>query len=494
MKNKVFFRKAGEKSLEYAARFGNQKHLTVLRDAFALLTPLIIAGALAVLVRTFIFGAAGGTQTSILGWIASATGDINIDKTTGAWAFKEGSDFLTASNIGNFLFFAIGRATIDVMSLYVVFGIGYFLSSVRKAKDPIIAGLVALASFLIATLAKTDLFSAQGLLTAIVIGILSTELFCLLEKSEKLNLKMPAGVPPAVARAFAKLFPIIITSLIIMTLNLPFILIGTLEKINPPFKIWGGGLEFTIGDAIFLGIQAPFMTLIGNSTVSLGIAILYTFVVGLIWFFGIHGTNVLMGIFSPIYLALYYENVNGAEHIFVQGTFDAFIFIGGTGATLAWIVAVFIFGKNKADRELAKLGVGPGIFQINEPIIFGLPVVLNVKYVIPFILVMPILTITTYLGFTIGNIHPVTILIPWTTPVAIGGLLATALDWQGFVLALINFIIAFAIWTPFVMVFSRKDNNANTKVDFEDRIAKEKEMMKKKSAGKEKVTLSRKAK
>ena len=481
---------AGDKTLEYAARFGSQKHLAVLRDAFALLTPLVIAGALAVLIRTFVFGGAGATQTSILGWIARATGDINISA-KGEWSFVATSAYAEISHIGNFLFFAVSHATIDIMSIYVAFGIGYFLASAKGSKDPVIAGLVSLMAFMITTLGMLN--DATGLLTAIIVGIFGTELYLVLEKSKKLYLKMPEGVPPAVSRSFAKLFPIIIVAMSMLLLNLPFVIFGVTQGVVANGALWGDPGTFVFGNAVLAGIQSPFMSFVGNNHVGFGVALVYIFAVGVIWFFGIHGSNVLMGIFSPIYLALYADNVAGANNIFVQGTFDAFIMIGGTGATLGWIVATFIFGRNKGHKELAKLGIGPAIFQINEPVMFGLPTVLNVRYVIPFVFTMPILTITTYLGFKMLDIHRITILIPWTTPVGVGGLLATNLDWKGLVLSIVNFAIAFGIWTPFVFLFSRSKDGTDGLTKYEDNIEKEKQLLKDKSSGKVKATVSRKA-
>lgn len=459
-KAKSFFSRFGNKTLEYTGRLGSQKHLSAMRDAFALMTPLIIAGALSVLIRTFVFGGAGAASTSILGWIAMATGDIHevVNQYGGKeWAFDAGSSFAQASHVGNFLFYAITHATIDSMGIFAAFGIGYFLSRVRGSSSPVIAGITSLGAFLVATLVKSDLLGAQGLVAAIIISILSTELFCLLEKQEKLTIKMPEGVPPAVARSFAKLLPSMIILTLVVMLNLPFILIGEFKHITPEWNLWGDTGTWTLGDAIYNGVQAPFMDIVGSNSGGFGIAILYSFLVSFLWFFGLHGSNILMGIFSPIFIALYTENVHGADHIFVQGTFDAFIMIGGTGATFGFILAIFLFSKNKAEKEIAKLGIGPAIFQINEPVIFGTPLVLNIRYAIPFVLSMPILTITTWLGFKAFSIHPVTIWIPWTSPVGVGGLLATQMDWKGLLLAVINFAIAFGIWTPFVMFWTRKD-------------------------------------
>lgn len=108
-----------------------------------------------------------------------------------------------------------------------------------------------------------------------------------------------------------------------------------------------------------------------------------------------------MGVFGPIFLPLYNANVNqGAKNIFVPSTFDAFIFMGGVGTTLSLVLAMLIFSRDKQERTLAKLEIGPGIFNINEPIVFGLPLILNLKYAIPFIFVPLILVVTTFLAYT----------------------------------------------------------------------------------------------
>lgn len=455
---KKTIQKIGNKSLELTGRLGNQKHLAVMRDAFALFMPLIIAGALAVLIRTFVFGGAGAAQTSIAGWISKATGSIVVDA-HGSWSFAAGSAAEKASHIGNFLFYGISHATIDMISIYTAFGMGYFLSKARGSDTPVIAGILSLGGFMVSVAAVPDMFDARGLVAAIIIGILTTELFCLLSKSGRLEIKMPAGVPPAVARAFGKLLPSIIILTIVVSLNLPFVLFGVFKEVTTDFG--GNVAQWSIGAAIYAGVQAPFLSFAGSGSGGLSIAFVYVMAVSAMWFFGIHGTNVLYGIFTPIFLALYQSNASGATSaIFVQGTFDAFIWVGGAGATFGFILAVFIFSRDKSEREIAKLGVGPAIFQINEPVVFGMPLILNPKYIVPFVFTMPLLTITTYLGFTWFSIHPVTVLIPWTAPFGIGGLLATAVDWKGFVLAAINFGIAFAMWTPWVILWSSKQLKA----------------------------------
>lgn len=457
MQAKALIKNFGNKSLELTGRLGNQKHLAVMRDAFALFMPLIIAGALAVLIRTFIFGGAGALQTSILGWISDAKGDV-LKAADGSWSLVAGTAADHASHIGNFLFHAISHATIDMMSLYVAFGMGYFLAKVRGSDTPVIAGVLSLGAFIVAVTGVVDLFDAKGLVTAIVISILSSEIFCLLSKNGRLEIKMPAGVPPAVARAFGKLLPAMIILVIVVALNLPFVLFGVLKGVTPQQNLWGDAGTWTLGSAIYAGVQAPFLSFAGSNSGGLSIAFIYVMAVSIMWFFGIHGTNVLFGIFSPIFLALYQDNAShGAHNIFVQGTFDAFIWVGGAGATFGFILTVFLFSRNKAEREIAKIGIGPAIFQINEPVVFGMPLILNPRYIVPFVFTMPILTILTYFGFTWFHIHPVTVLIPWTAPFGAGALLSTAVDWKAFVLAAINFTVAFLMWMPWVMLWSKKE-------------------------------------
>ena len=546
-----------QKFIPQASRLGSQRHLATIRDAFAIFTPIIIAGALAVLWRSAIFVPGGGKGTLTGIWTA-----FNTYKVSGIHY----TNYLTVMNHW-MLYIQVG--TINVMSLYVAFGIGYFLSLTRKHDTPVIAGLVSLAAFL----AMTNMMitggtweggmywlSARGLITAILGGLLFTELFCWLSKNDKMAIKMPDGVPPAVSKAFAKLFPAVLVIFAAGLANLlvwmPFFFLhktlsegrnalytftptGTLTaaqlkalaaagvpitnfigtsipkgvdaknfdtwinsqtiptlnnlisqgkfKWDPTtsFGVQAGanntlahllklfsasqyvktmvnipvtGGDITMNVAIYCGMVAPLVSAAGSTSGAFGFALLYVFLVSFFWFFGIHGTNVVNGAFNPLWLILYAANVNGAENVFVQGTFDAYVFIGGWGATLALILATFIFAKKgSAEKQIAKFALAPGIFQINEPVTFGYPLVLNVFLIIPLFLVMPLLVITTWMGIKWFGVPYVRVLIPWTMPVGLGGLMASA-SAKGFVLAFVNLAIAFVVWTPFVLIMKSKNN------------------------------------
>ena len=559
-----------QKFIPQASKLGNQRHLATVRDAFAIFTPIIIAGAFAVLWRSVLFVPEGGKSTLSGLWLA-----FNSYTPTGFSYIK----YLTVMN--QWMIY-IQNGTISVMSLYVAFGIGYFLALSRNHDTPVIAGLVSLAAFL----AMTNMMitgswesgmywlSARGLITAIVGGLIFTELFCWLSKGNKMSIKMPDGVPPAVSKAFAKMFPALLViftaGLANMLVWMPFYFLnrtlsegrtamytfkpfvdptaltaGQLKALvaagitfdsfgtfNIPgvtdqdtFEAWvnksssldiknaidsgkiiwtesfqatasnsddlgnlfavftkadftksivnipvmgstpgmaGSGVTMT--SAIYCGVVAPLVAAASSTSGAFGFALLYVFLISFFWFFGIHGTNVVNGAFNPLWLILYADNVAAMTtgrtptNVFVQGTFDAYIFIGGWGATLALLFATLIFGKRgSAEHQIAKFAVAPGFFQINEPVTFGYPLVLNIFLIIPLFLVMPLLVVTTWMGTTWFGVPPVTVLIPWTMPVGLGGLTASGSP-AGFVLAIVNLCIAFAVWTPFVLIMRSKNN------------------------------------
>jgi len=130
--------------------------------------------------------------------------------------------------------------------------------------------------------------------------------------------------------------------------------------------------------------------------------------------------------------------------------------MGGSGMTLAVIILIFIIGRSRQVKELGKLGAPPGIFNVNEPIIFGLPIIMNPMVIIPWIIAPVVVTIITYLAMSIGFVpKPAGIIVPWTTPIFLSGFLATGNAWQGAVLQLVNLIVVMLIWWPFLKVMDK---------------------------------------
>ncbi len=229
------------------------------------------------------------------------------------------------------------------------------------------------------------------------------------------------------------------------------------------------------------------MDTISTPLASLGSVVGWAYVifVPLLWFFGIHGALALTaldnGIMTPWALeniATYqqYGSVEAALaagktfHIWAKPMLDSFIFLGGSGATLGLIPAIFIASRRADYRQVAKLALPSGIFQINEPILFGLPIIMNPVMFIPFVLVQPILAAITLAAYYMGIIPPVTNIAPWTMPTGLGAFFNTNGSVAALLVALFNLGIATLIYLPFVVV-ANKAQNAIDKEESEEDIA-----------------------
>ncbi|WP_068710694.1 PTS sugar transporter subunit IIC, partial [Tetragenococcus solitarius] len=249
-------------------------------------------------------------------------------------------------------------------------------------------------------------------------------------------IKMPDGVPPAVAKSFAALLP----AMIVITL------FGFVSAIFAAF-----GVEDII-NSFYEAVQQPFMGMASTYWSALLIA----FITPFLWFFGLHGANMIDPFMQTINAPAIEANVNAitngdvAPYIVNKPFIDSFVNLGGTGATLGLIIAIYLVGrKNKAYKVVNNLSVGPGIFNINEPMMFGLPIVLNPIMFIPFIVVPMVLVSVAYFATSLGIVPVATFMPPWVTPPVIGGFLATQ-SFAGAVLAAVNLILSVVIYVPFV--------------------------------------------
>ena len=402
-----------------AGEFGSQRNLVVIRDGFVAIMPLIILGSFAVLLN-----------------------NLPIDAYQNLMAAVFGENW---TQFGGFLW----QGTFAIVSLLVSFSIAYQLAR-SYDKDALSAGIISLASLLILMETVADgaglplvWAGAQGLFIAIVTALISTEIFSRLSGNRRLVIRMPEGVPPAVARSFASLLPAMITLIIFGLLKVLLVVIGSPD----------------LHQVVYDLIQAP-VSAMANT---LGSAIVIALVVHVFWFFGLHGPNIIEPLMQAVYLPAIEANAAAFEaggeipYIVTKPFFDAFIYLGGSGVTIALIVAVFLAGRrHKHYRNISGMSVAPGLFNINEPILFGFPIVLNPLLVIPFILTPIILTIVSYVSIAIGLVPKTIVFIPWTTPPVIGGVLATG-SWQGGVLAFVNLVIAILLYVPFVKMAERTE-------------------------------------
>ena len=440
--------------LKIAGKLGSQKHLIAIRDAFIAMFPLTMAGAIAVLLNVLV-----RDIPSNMGWSGFAD------------AMKP------LIELNGYVYFG----TIAIMALAFVFALGYNRAQAEKL-NPIAGGLVSFAAFIstipqtltivtdvtgldksvLTKLADVGLVvsggnletsqwgaisvayaGATGLFAAMLIGLLSAEVYIFFMK-KKVIIKMPDSVPPAVNKAFASMIPGIVAIYVSA-------FIGYLATL-----LTGQALN----DLISTHIQQPLMGL-SQGWFSV---VLLSFLVQLLWFFGLHGHNVLGPVLDGIYLPALLENTAAYEaskdvsqlpYLWTRGSFDAFGQMGGSGVTIALIIAIFLFSKKQEYRAVAKLSAPMGIFNINEPVTFGIPMVLNPLFVVPWLIVPPICVGIAYAATAAGLIPPVYVSIPWITPPGLYAFLATGGNVMAGLVSLFNVFVAFCIWSPFVIAANK---------------------------------------
>lgn len=416
----------------YAAKMGAQRHLVAVRDAFVAMIPLTIIGSLATLINNAPI---------------KALKNFLVENTFGQQIKALNGD--------------IWFGSLAIMALLLVIGVSYNLAKSYE-ENGLQASMIATAIFitLVPQVAKISVdgqpvvegwgyigvsyLGTGALFTAIIIGLLSTEVFIRLGKVKQLIVNMPNGVPPAVSRSFAKLIPGMLTVVI-------FAIIGLI------IRLASNGQYLTDLINTYLGIP------LSNITDTLPSAILIAIFIHGLWFVGLHGANIALPFTGTMLTNLGAQNVEmlqqGAsldELNVLAGPFlDAFIFMGGSGVIISLLIAIAIAGKRT--RDMLKLGFAPSLFNISEPVIFGLPIVLNPIFGIPFVLAPVVTTIISYLAIDLGFVNPIIIAsMPWTTPPIIGGLMATG-HWTGGALCVVNIVVSVMIYLPFVIMAEKID-------------------------------------
>ncbi|WP_317912856.1 PTS sugar transporter subunit IIC [Carnobacterium maltaromaticum] len=347
--------------------------------------------------------------------------------------------------------------TMDFMSVYVCVGIASSLCDDYKI-DKVSTSVLSVLAFLIATITPASIdpelaqkagievsgtvlplgnFGAAGLFTAIIASIFTVEVvrFCI---KRNLVIKMPNGVPTSVINSFAALVPGAIV-----------IVVAWILKV---------GLNFDINKAL-QWVFSPIGYFAGDTVLSVIVPIL---LITIVWIFGIHG----MIIATPILYPFWYENLNAninaaasgsaIPHFMTEQFFQWFVWIGGAGATLSLAFLMAFLGKSDFCKKMGRFTFIPGIFNINEPLIFGVPIVMNPFFALPFILAPLAMGIVTYLAMGVFHLvsYPIAI-VPWTLPAPIGALMATGFDWRAAVLAVVNIVIAGVIYYPFFRAFDK---------------------------------------
>lgn len=414
-----FMDKLSEKIMPLANWLGDNRYLMVLRDSFMLAFPLTMFGSIIVVINNLPF-------------------------------FNDDTKGMLSNLLGN------GQnATMSIMTVFVTFGIGYYLSQSYDVEG-IFGGAVAFSSFLILTpffmstesgetvsgVLSLDRLGAKGMFLGMIAAFVAAEIYCRVTK-RGWQIRMPDGVPPAVTKSFAAMLPAILTLTVFLVIN----------------AVMVGAFNANLHDVIYDVIQKP-LTGLGSSLPATLVSI---FFIQFLWFFGLHGQIIVNSVMDPIWNTLMLDNLEAYKageslpHIVTKPFMETFtVGLGGSGMTLAVVIILAFLMKKKQYTDIGRLALGPGIFNVNEPVIFGLPIVLNATILIPWVLAPIVVTTLNYLVMAAGIVPaPTGVSVPWTVPIIASGVLATN-SWLGGLLQVIDFLIVGMIWLPFLRALDKQ--------------------------------------
>lgn len=345
------------------------------------------------------------------------------------------------------LFSRMVNGTLGVIGLAMSVLMGYNLGNYYKSKDarinPISTAVLSLVSFLLlfpvtaqkdgSVVMNAKYFDSSGIFSALIIAIISVEIYRLVVK-KNLVIRMPASVPPMIAESFLAIIPAFLTLLV-------WFGIVILAKIDIP----------GIVDKLF----APILVA-GSSAV----AQFFAFIMDrILWFVGIHGSNVVGSVMSPVWTQMITENIhnfaagNAVHYLYTNVWIESLVRV-----SLVPLVILMLMSKVKTYRTLGKMAIVPAIFNIAEPIMFGLPLVLNPILFIPWTLGYCVTFGVAYL-FT-GILHlvgPMVATVPWTIPGPIMAYFTSNGNVWAVLVSVLNLILMFFIWLPFFRVLERQE-------------------------------------
>lgn len=422
-----------EKLLPPILKFVNTKAITALRNGMLYTMPFSIVGSIFLLLANF-------PVQSIADWI-------------------------TNSGLGEYFNQAYG-ASFAIMAFFAVMGIAY---SYVKAEgyEGLPAGMIGLVIFLltmessvtdaeanvtIANVIDKTWTGGQGMISAILVGLFVGWGYTWFLKRD-IRIKLPEQVPTNVANSFTALIPAAVLTTIALGIYIFF------DKV----------FQTTVVEWIYTVIQSPMQ----GVTDSLGGAMMLGFLVPFLWFFGVHGSTIVGGIMGPILQANSLANtailesgkaltLENGGHIVTQQFLDQFMTVTGAGMTIGIVLYMVAFARSAQFKQLGRLSLIPAFFNINEPIIFATPIVMNPIMVLPFILTPMVSGVITYFALYTGIVPLFTaVQVPWTTPPIISGFLVGGI--RTAILQFVVLAIGFFIYYPFI----RKVDSLNYKQETE---------------------------
>lgn len=417
-----FIDNLSEKIMPLAAKIGGNRWLGAIRDGYIAVMPLVITASLFTLINCVILGPNGLTNMLF------------------------GNPFTEAQQLGGF----ISSASMSVLGLLLAFTTSKALSK-QYGLDTSIGATTAVVCYLCLTpfgtsdeigeYVSTGYLSSTGMFTAFIAAILAVELYRFLVGFDALVIKMPPEVPGGIARSINSIIPVALT-----------VIVFGIVRVLSAFA------GMPVNDLITSWVQTPLLGLVNSP---IGLVVIY-FCYMMLWGFGIHSASIMNPILEPLFLITLTANAEAVASggamagIMTKPFLDSFMFMGGAGNMLALVIAILL-GSRRADyRTVAKVGLVPAMFNISEPIMFGLPVVMNPVLIIPMILAtlagMGIGVLSTSLGIA-GYTY---IMTPWVTPPVLGALLSTGGSVGAALTAVVILVVAVLIYMPFVKAMDRE--------------------------------------
>lgn len=398
--------------------FVNTKPVTALKDGMVFTMPLLIVGSIFLIIANF-------PVESVTNWLA-------------------------ARGITDVLNQAYG-ATFNISAVIAAIGIAYSYAKIEE-QEPLGCGFVSLATFLliqpssvasangeiVSNIINKTWTAGQGMIGAIIVGLLVGKAYSWFLK-KNIRIKMPAGVPEGVSNAFSALIP-----------ACAIIAVATLIQ-----GIFMLGFNTTFIEIIYTILQIPLQ----GMTDSLPGALLMCFLIPFLWFFGVHGSTLVGGIMQGLLTANTLANqaildsgleltIENGGHIVTQQFLDQMINITGAGITVGLTVYMLAFARSQQLKTIGRLEIVPALFNINEPVLFGVPIVMNPLLAVPFIIVPVLSCIIQYVAIATG-LCPLYggILVPWTCPPVISGFLIGG--WRTALLQVVVLVMSFFVYLPF---------------------------------------------
>ena len=415
-----FVDKLAEKMVPIATLIANNKYLLSLRDGFMMAFPATMFASIMVIIQNLptTFGFAGYLPDGV-------------------------NTFLTD------FFGPVSNATMSISAVFIVYGIGYQLAGHYK-QPQVFAGAISLSCFImllpfgsddkLGTFIPLSKLGSEGMFVGIITAIIATEIYSRISRAG-ITIKMPDSVPPMIAQSFVAIIPGAAPLFLFNAIRYAF-----------TFTSWGNAVDF-----VYQLLQKPLMGL-GGTLPAVLIAVFFT---QLFWWFGIHGTLVVNAVIDPIMSALAIENYEaykaGAEHLphIINTTFMGVFVNQGMQLGISIAMAFFI-ARSVRMKTTMKTIIAPAIFNVSEPMTFGLPVVLNPMAFIPWILAPLVSTAVSYFAIAVGLVpRPTGATVVWTTPILISGWLGTG-SIAGAILQVVTVLLMTAIWIPFLVAMDNE--------------------------------------